>query len=134
MINPPADTLDDLISSNFRFITSVASMHPELEFLDILTENAGDNIFRISLKVHNKGVFATCAEIGRNNIWTRVMRIKLESQVSQNLLSGLKVQKIDALDGDQSAEFHWLINGRGSVSITAGGLNTGIVTTTIDLK
>ena len=134
MIDAPADTLDDLISGNFRFITSVASMHPELEFLDILTENAGNNIFRISLKVHNKGVFATCAEIGRNNIWTRVMRIKLESQASQNLLSGLKVQKIDALDGDQSAEFNWLINGRGSVSITAGALNTGIVTTTIDLK
>ena len=134
MIDAPADTLDDLISGNFRFITSVASMHPELEFLDILTENAGNNIFRISLKVHNKGVFATCAEIGRNNIWTRVMRIKLESQESQNLLSGLKVQKIDALDGDQSAEFNWLINGRGSVSITAGALNTGIVTTTIDLK
>jgi len=134
MIDAPADTLDDLISGNFRFITSVASMHPELEFLDIKTENAGNNIFRISLKVHNKGVFATCAEIGRNNIWTRVMRIKLESQESQNLLSGLKVQKIDALDGDQSAEFNWLINGRGSVSITAGALNTGIVTTTIDLK
>ncbi len=37
-------------------------MHPELEFLDMKTENAGDNIFRITLKVHNKGVFATCAE------------------------------------------------------------------------
>lgn len=134
MIDPPPDTLGDLISGNFRFIIAVASMHPELEFLDIKTENVGSNIFRISLKVHNKGVFSTCAEIGRNNIWTRVMRINFESQVNQNLLSGLKVQKIDPLDGDQSVEFNWLINGRGSVSITAGALNTGVVTTTIDLK
>ena len=53
-----------LISKNYKFITAVAAMHPELEFLDIKTENAGENIFRITLKVHNKGIFATCAEIG----------------------------------------------------------------------
>lgn len=134
MINPPADTLGDLIARNFRFIAFVASMHPELEFLDIKTENAGENIFRISLKLHNKGIFSTCAEIGRKNMWTRIMRISLEPQAGQGLLSGQKVQRIDPLDGDQSADFTWLINGKGSVILSAGALNTGIIATTIDLK
>jgi hypothetical protein len=134
MINPPADTLGDLIAKNYRFITSVASMHPELEFLDIKTENAGQNIFRISLKLHNKGIFSTCAEIGRNNMWTRVMRISLEAQNGQSLLSGQKVLRINSLDGDQSADFTWLVNGKGPVKITAGALNTGIINTTIDLN
>ena len=39
MINPPADSLEHLISKNYKFIKAVASMHPELEFLDIKTEN-----------------------------------------------------------------------------------------------
>jgi hypothetical protein len=134
MMNPPADTLNDLIASNFKFITTIAGMHPELEFLDIKTENAGQNIFRITLKLHNKGIFSTCAEAGRKNMWTRIMRISLEPSSGQSLLSGLKVQRVDALDGDQSKEFSWLINGKGSLKITAGALNTGTIITTVDLN
>ena len=134
LINPPADTLSDLITKNYKFITAIAAMHPELEFLDIKTENAGENIFRISLKLHNKGIFSTCAEIGKNNMWTRIMRISLEPVVGQSFLSGQKVQRIDPLEGDQSAEFNWLINGKGSVKVTAGALNVGIINTTIELK
>jgi hypothetical protein len=134
MINPPADTLGDLISKNYMFITSVASMHPELEFLDIRTENVGENIFRLSLKLHNKGIFSTCAEIGENNIWTRIMRISLEPRKGQSLLSDQKVQRVDPLEGNESAEFSWLINGKGEVKITAGAVNTGTVSATIELK
>ncbi len=134
LINPPADTLGDLITKNYKFITAIAAMHPELEFLDIKIENAGENIFRISLKLHNKGIFSTCAEIGKNNMWTRIMRISLEPVVGQSFLSGQKVQRIDPLEGDQSVGFSWLINGKGSVKITAGALNAGIINTTIELK
>ncbi|MCX6321262.1 MAG: M14 family metallopeptidase [Bacteroidia bacterium] len=134
LINPPADTLGDLITKNYKFITAIAAMHPELEFLDIKTENAGENIFRISLKLHNKGIFSTCAEIGKNNIWTRIMRISLEPVVGQSFLSGQKVQRINPLEGDQSVEFSWLINGKGPVKVTAGALNTGTITATIELK
>jgi Zinc carboxypeptidase len=134
MINPPADSLGDLITKNYRFITTIAFMHPELEFLDIKTENAGETIFRISLKLHNKGIFATCAEIGDNNIWTRIMRISVEPGNGLSILSGQKVQRIKRLEGDQSVEFSWLINGKGSVKVTAGALNTGTISATIALK
>jgi hypothetical protein len=134
MINPPADTLGDLISKNYKFITAVAAMHPELEFLDIKTENSGENIFRVSLKIHNKGIFATCAEAGDNNMWTRIMRISLDPGKEQSIVSGLKVQRVARLEGDQSAEYSWLINGKGSLKVTAGALNTGTAITTIELK
>jgi hypothetical protein len=109
-------------------------MHPELEFLDIKTENAGENIFRITLKVHNKGIFSTCAEIGDFNMWTRIMRISVEPGKGQSLISGDKVQRIKRLEGDQSAEFTWLVNGKGSLKITAGALNTGTIKSTIELR
>ena len=109
-------------------------MHPELEFLDIRIENAGENIYRLSLKVHNKGIFATCAESGEANRWTRIMRIILEPAKGQTFLSGQKIQRIRRLEGDSSAEFNWLISGKGTVTITAGALNTGTINTTLELK
>lgn len=131
---PPPDTLGELVSKNYKFITNIAAMHPELEFLDITTENAGDNVFRITLKLHNKGVFATCAEAGDANIWTRIMRLSVEPEKSQSIVSGQKVQRVNRLEGDQSAEFSWLIMGKGSVKVTAGAVNTGLVSANIVLR
>jgi hypothetical protein len=134
MTNPPADSLGSLIEKNFRFIKYMASLHPELEFLDIVTESAGDDIYRIILKLHNKGIFATCPKIGEENIWTRIMRISVEPSDGQTILSGQKIQKAERLEGNQSTEFSWLINGKGSVKITAGALNTGSVSSVIELR
>jgi len=133
-LNPPADSLEILINSHCRFIIDAAAMHPELEFLDIKSENAGDNIFRLSLKVHNKGIFATCTEIGDQFLWTRIMRITLNPSKGQTILSGLKVQRIQRLQGDETAQFTWLISGKSPVGITAGSVNTGIINTTVELK
>jgi hypothetical protein len=134
MVNPPADTLDAMISNNYKFITVIAGMHPELEFLDIKTENAGEDIYRVSLNVHNKGIFSTCAEVGDINIFTRIMRITLEPGKDQTLISGERVQRIRRLEGDASAGFSWMISGKGPLKLTAGALNTGTITTTIELK
>ena len=132
--NPPADKLEDLISKNYKFIVTVAEMHPELEFLDVKVENRGDNIFGLSLKVHNKGIFATCTQAGDFNMWTRIMRIGLETAVDQKLLSGQKVQRVPRLEGENSADFSWLITGKGTVRLTAGAINTGIISTSVELK
>jgi hypothetical protein len=134
MINPPADSLSSLVEKNFRFITAVAAMHPELEFIDVDTEKAGDDIFRVSLKVRDKGIFATVTEAGESNSWTRIMRISAGTAKGQEILSGRKVQRISRLTGGQFAEFSWLVSGRGPVTITAGAINTGIISTTVNLK
>jgi len=134
MINPPADKLADLASKNYKFIASVALMHPELEFIDQKVENLGENIYRVTLKVHNKGQFATCAEVGDNNQWTRIMRITVEPAKDQKFLSGVKVQRIQRLEGDKSSEFSWLLSGKGTVKVTAGALNVGTINTSIELK
>ena len=134
MNTPPADTLGDIVKNNYKFITAIASMHPELEFLDMKTENAGENLFRITLHVHNKGIFATCAEIGDDNMFTRIMRISLELQQGQSIISGLKVERIKRLEGGQSAEFSWLILGKGTVKVTAGAVNAGIISDNISLR
>jgi hypothetical protein len=134
MINPPADSLELMISRNYKFIRTVAGMHPEPELLDIKSESTGEDIFRVSVKLHNKGVFATCAKIGEENIYTRIMRISLEPAITQSIVSGQKIQKVERLEGGQSAEFSWLISGKGLLKVTAGALNTGTVSTIIELR
>ncbi len=134
MVNPPADTLSDLIGAHYKFLIAVSSLHPELEFLDVKSENVGENIYRLSLKVHNKGLFATCTEMGDNNMWTRIMRIVLTPGKNQTIVSGLKTQRIRRLQGDETAEFSWLISGKGDAALTAGAANTGIISTTVDLR
>ena len=134
LINPPADSIENLISGNYSFVKALAVMHPELEFLDVTTENAGEGVFRISLKLHNRGIFGTCPKIGEDNMWTRIMRISVETSPDQKIISGQKVQATGRLEGGQATGFSWLIDGRGTVKIAAGALNTGIVTTIIVLK
>jgi hypothetical protein len=133
-INPPAAILDSLCLKNYKFIKTIAAMKPELEYLDPKIESPGENIFRVTLKVHNKGIFATCAEIGDINQWTRIMRIVAEPATGQSFLSGQKVQRIRRLEGDQSLEFSWLISGKGPLKISAGALNVGTISTTLELK
>jgi hypothetical protein len=109
-------------------------LHPELEFLDVKIEDAGENIFRLSLKVHNKGLFATNTEAGEPNIWTRIIRLSVEPSAGQTILSGIKVQRVQRLQGDESAEFTWLISGKGRLGITAGSANVGQITTSVEFK
>jgi hypothetical protein len=134
MINPPAAFLDSLSLKNYKFIKTIAAMRPELEYLDTKIESVGENIFRVTLKVHNKGIFATCAEIGDNNQWTRIMRIIIEPAAGQSFMSGQKVQRIRRLEGDQSLGYSWLISGKGLVKISAGAINTGTISTALELK
>ncbi|HEX2969627.1 MAG TPA: M14 family metallopeptidase [Bacteroidales bacterium] len=134
MTNPPADSVNKITAKNIAFITNIAEMHPDPEFLDIATENIGNDIYRIELKLHNKGVFATLPQVAERNVWTRIMRLSIEPAKGQEIISGQKVNRIDRIEGGESAEFSWLIKGKGPVAITAGAVNTGIIMTTVDLK
>jgi hypothetical protein len=134
MINPPADTLGNLISSHYRFITTIAAMHPELEFLDTKVENTGENIYRITLKIHNKGVFATMPEAALLNQWTKIMLITIEPGKGLNILSGQKITRLYRLEGGASSEYSWLVSGKGSLGISAGAINVGTIKTTLELK
>lgn len=134
MINPPAEKIAELADLNYKFIAAMAEAHPELEFTETRAEDMGENIYRLTIRIHNRGVFATCAEAGQNNIFTRLMRLSLEISKGQSLLSGQSVQRIPRIVGDGVQEFSWLISGKGTVRINAGAVNTGFINTSVELK
>ncbi len=134
MITPPAEKVPEIITSNYKFIKVMAAMHPEIEIKDLLIENTGGDIFRVTLKVHNKGHFATMAEIGAPNRFVRQPRVALTIDSKQTVITGTKVQSMRRLEGNGSVEYSWLIRGKGTISVKAGDVNCGTATVKAELK
>ena len=89
----------------------------------------------LSLKVHNKGIFATSTEIGEPNIWTRIMRlISRAIRKDRPFSADQRFRGFSRLQGNESAEFSWLISGKGKIGISAGSANIGEITTSVELK
>jgi hypothetical protein len=109
-------------------------MHPDLLIRDLKVENTGGDIYRVTLTVHNQGLFATYAEIGAPNRFVRIPRVTLILDQKQTLITGTKVQPLARLEGNKSAEYSWLIRGKGAISVKAGDINCGIATVKTDLK
>lgn len=126
MYNPPEDKLEEVIESNYLFLAYAASLHPELEMLDLKTEKLDKDLFRVTVKLHNKGVFATTSQMGDRVKWMKKLKVELKSDSDFSLASGKKIIIADRLKGDESREYSWLIMGRGDFSISAGAVNCGM--------
>jgi hypothetical protein len=134
LTTPPIELLDSIIESNYLFIIDAAKMHPSLELLDLNVEKLDNNIFRITVKVHNKGVFSTSSKLGEAVKWVRKMRIELKSDNEFSLLSGRAIESFARLNGDETREKSWLVMGKGKYSIIAGAVNSGTAEISFELK
>ncbi|MBE0674671.1 MAG: peptidase [Bacteroidales bacterium] len=134
MNNPPADKVQEIVTSNYKFILEMAAMHPELEITDLRVENTGGDIFRVTLSVRNKGIFPTMAEIGSPNRFVRIPRVALTLEPKQTLITGTKVQQMRRLEGNSSSEYSWLIRGKGNISVKAGDVTCGTATISANLR
>ncbi|MFO7573635.1 MAG: M14 family metallopeptidase [Bacteroidales bacterium] len=134
MINPPPDKVKDIVTTNYEFIRQMAEMHPAVEISDLVIENTGGDIFRVTLKVENSGLFPTMPEMGVRNKFVRLPRVRLTLDSKQTLITGTKVQQMARIEGNSSVEFSWLIRGKGTISVKAGDVNCGTATISANLK
>lgn len=126
MYAPPPAILEDAIEKNYLFLVEAAKLHPDVELLDLKTEKLEKDIYRVSVTLHNKGIFSTTSELGDYNKWMRKMKVELKSASDFELMSGRKIEITDRLKGDESREYSWLIHGKGDFTISAGAVNCGI--------
>ncbi|MBS0011375.1 MAG: hypothetical protein KFF49_08185, partial [Bacteroidales bacterium] len=126
MYNPPENLLEEVIESNYRFMLEAAKMHPDLELLDLKTEKLERNLHRVTVTLHNKGLFATSSELGEDVKWVRKIRVQIKSGSGFRLLSGKEIDISNRLRADESREYSWLINGSGEFTISAGAVNCGM--------
>jgi len=131
---PPDSLLSKLKTENFSFIIAAASFHPEVEMTGLKIEKAENNLWRVTVKVHNKGLFATCTEIGDRNKFVRRAQLSLETGKGQPVISGQMRQALPRLDGNEAIEYSWLIMGKGKINLKAGAVNCGFSILNAELK
>ncbi len=120
MTTPPYEMVDSISMAHNKFIMRLTEMRPELTFENVKIENAGRNLTRITLDLHNRGILPTSTELGQRTKWVRPVNVHLEAGGSLEVVSGKRVFQIDRIEGDSSEKISWLIRGKGSIKITAG--------------
>ena len=131
---PPDSLFQGILQAHFNFITAAAAYHPDVEWIDIKLEKLDKNLYRISARIHNKGVFATINELGARNSWVRMMTVELDSDSDLEIISGQKRTITGRLKGDESRDFTWLVRGKGMVTLKAGAVNCGFDKASLELK
>ncbi|MEQ6123091.1 M14 family metallopeptidase [Pseudotenacibaculum sp. MALMAid0570] len=134
MYNPPFKYVKDISDTHTKFILELAKMQPAIVLQNIKTESVDNGFTRITVDVHNKGLLPTHTDMGKRSRWLRKIKVALNLNKGQELISGRKITLVNSIDGDKSVQFTWLVKGKGSVSIEAGTSHTGIDKTNVQLK
>jgi len=127
-LNPPYEDVQTSSELHTDFLIDLASMKPNVELVNFEAEEAGRNLTRISVDVHNSGTFPTASRLGARTNWVKEVIIKLELSNNLDLVSGEVLDTIESIESDGTVKKTWLVRGNGSFTISAGAPNTGIST------
>lgn len=127
-MTPPYGMVDSLSLKHTDFITKLASMKPSVELVNFEATQAGRNLTRITVDVHNSGILPTASRLGERTDWVKEVVVKIELSNNLKLVSGEMLDTIESIEGDGSVRKTWLVRGNGTFSLSAGAPNTGIST------
>lgn len=125
---PPYEQVDSLAQTHNDFILKLASMKPDVQLVNLQTEQAGRNLTRITVDVYNSGIMPTASRLGERTDWVKKLVVNLDLSGGLELVSGENQQIINSIEGDGSLKQSWLVRGKGNFSISAGSPNAGIST------
>lgn len=131
--NPPYKMVDKLAEDHTKFIVTLASKKPEASLVNLKTEALENGVTRITVTLQNKGSFAAIADIGKNNNFTKLVRVNVTLAKDQALISGNKVNTLPNLDAGESKEISWLVKGKGKFTIEAGAPQMGVAKLDVNL-
>jgi hypothetical protein len=134
LINPPYKYVDSICQSHTNFIVKLATLQPEIDIINVKTEKLAGGITRITATIVNKGALPTHSKLGERNYWVKRIGLRLGLAGNQLLISGKKIQALNALEGFGSQEISWLVKGSGSVTLEAGSPTTGTKKTDVRLN
>lgn len=132
--NPPLKYLESHVDCHVNFLKDVANALPTHEIVEEKVEKLDANLYRITIKVTNKGLMPTYTEINDKLKFTSRLKTEIKLNVNQKRIAGKKFVLQNALQPNETTEHTWLINGNGSVTITSGCSTTGVSSITLDLK
>lgn len=125
MTTPPYSVVDSLANDHLEFVEQLTDMKADLVFENVQVEEAGRNLTRITLDLHNRGSLPTSTELGTRTKWVRPINVEVSTDDDMQILSGRPKFQIDRLKGGESKQITWLISGGGSVTISGGTPSAG---------
>lgn len=125
LINPPYKLVPDLVKKHTEFLVKLAAYQPEIDIVNVSTEKISNGFTRITLDVINKGALPSHSKLGERSYWVKRINVKVNTTGNQSVISGKKIQLLNALDGYGSQQLTWLIKGSGKVTVEAGSPTTG---------
>ena len=114
-----------IVAAHTSFIIKLAGLQPELDIVNLKTEKLGAGITRITASVINRGALPSHSKLGERSYWVRRIRVKLDMEKTQSVISGKKIQLLNSLEGYSSKELTWLVKGSGKLILEAGSPTTG---------
>lgn len=133
MKNPPYGMVDQIAGQHVDFVLDLAHKRPQTVIENIRTEALGNDLFRVTVDIVNKGAFPTVSQIGLRNRWVQKTVVRASPGRNQELISGMTVEVVDQIDGYSSIERSWLVRGRGEFTLRAGAEGSGISSRAIGL-
>ncbi len=133
MHTPPVTYLDSLADVHSAFIYQLANMKPQIAIENTKVVALGNNVYRIDVDIHNPGQLPALTELGERNVWLKKVKVEVMLNDNQELLSGNRIYLYDNLKAGETKKLSWLIQGRGSIDLTAGSPQTGKIESNIQL-
>ncbi|AKQ45553.1 hypothetical protein TH63_07680 [Rufibacter radiotolerans] len=122
---PPLRFLAPVAEKHFQFFSAYAKWMPTLKIEKVQTEKVAGGHTRITATVSNVGALPTHSEIGDQSKWVQKIRASLKLQEGHTLISGNLVQPTHALAPGQKAQFSWVVEGKGYITLTVGSPAVG---------
>lgn len=133
LVTPPYKLVAGLVKKNSEFLIKLAGYQPELDIVNIKLEKPGIGLTRVTVNVINKGALPSHAKLGERTYFVKRINVKVNVSGNQSVLSGKKIQVLNALEGYGTQQLSWLIKGSGRLTIEAGSPTTGSKTIEVNL-
>jgi hypothetical protein len=132
--NPPASYLEESTSKHKQFVEELLAAMPKIETNVPVVEKVQSDLYRVTIKVVNKGLLPTYTEIGDKIRFVSRMKTEIVLANNQSMVSGRKYYLRNSMQPGESEEYSWLISGSGKVTIQTGCATTGVKELIVELK
>lgn len=132
--NPPTKYLEESTTKHKLFMEEFLAAMPKIETNTPVVEKVQNDLYRVTIKVVNKGLFPTYTEIGDKIRFISRMKTELVLTKNQSIVSGRKHYLRNAMQAGESEEYSWLISGSGKITIQTGCATAGVKEVIVELK
>ena len=133
LYNPPYAMVARLVDEHVAFVNALTEAAPRCVITGLTKETLEKDMFSVTLTVKNSGLMPTVNQIGERSIYLKYLTVQLKTASGQNLLLGNQKVVKPVLNGGETAEFTWLVRGKGKLSVEAGCPTAGYATAEIVL-